>query len=65
MSLSVHATSNDGVVIVALAGWADAALLTRLQEPLGEGLGSARVHHSVAVHETIADAANHQHAAGR
>lgn len=36
MSLSVHTTSNDGVVVVALAGAVDATLLTPLRDALAE-----------------------------
>lgn len=110
MSLSIHASTTDGVMIVALAGSADAALLNPLRAPLTEALAdtplvvlaldeldvidgdalrtllvglmnearggqlriavsdahlrgalaAARVHHLVAVHETVADATNHQ-----
>jgi anti-anti-sigma factor len=104
--LSIRASSNDGVMVVTLAGTADAAMLSPLQAPLAEALAdtpivildldepdgidvdalrallirlldearggelriatrdpelrralaTARIHHLVAVHETVADA---------
>ena len=111
MSLSIRATSIDGVMVVALAGTADATMLSPLQAPLSEALADtplvildldqpdggidvdalrallvglldearggelriaardpelrrelamARIHHLVAVHETVADATHPQ-----
>jgi hypothetical protein len=43
VSLSVHVTTNDDTVSVALAGAADAGMLTPLHAPLTEALADARV----------------------
>ena len=43
MSLSVHVSSDDGVVVVALAGTADAAMVAPLQAPLSEALADTRL----------------------
>ena len=43
VSLSVHVTSSDGVVVVALAGTADDAMITSLQPALVEALADARI----------------------
>ena len=110
MSMSLHATSGNGVMTVALGGTADAALLSPLHAPLAEALAdtplviltldeldgidadalrtllvrlldeapggelcitardpelrgalaAAGIHPLVPVHETVADATNHQ-----
>lgn len=41
--MSVRTTSNNGVVIVSLAGAADAAMLVPLRDALADALAEARV----------------------